>query len=373
MYCAARSVPERACVLPMIEARAPGKLVIVGEYAVLHGAPGISVAIDVYALARLESRSGDDSELVVPDTGERFRFHRDMAGGLRWVGPSPGALALPLESCIATLRAHGLLPHAEELPACRVELDTAAFHGKDASGQRIKLGLGSSAAVTVALMGALLRLAGGTLQPPDKLSALCREAHRSLQGGSGSGIDISTAVAGGVISIEFAAGSDVPQESSLSWPDDLHMLPVWSGNSASTPAMLGRLRTYREQQPAACASHLRRLGDIASRSVSAWRAKEISTVLEMLASYASALGDLDQDAGIGIFSGGHQLMREIALAHGAVYKPSGAGGGDFGIALTTSRQVLNALRQDFAARGYMCLEAGLCAPGLQVQTAAQGW
>lgn len=355
---------------PVIEARAPGKLVIVGEYAVLYGAPGIAVAVDVRARARLESRSGHDSELLIPDTGQRFRFHADLAAGLRWEGPSPGALGLPLESCITTLKAHRLLPQTGTLPACRIELDTAAFHGADASGQRIKLGLGSSAAITVALMGALLQFVHAAPQPPASLSALCREAHRHLQGGSGSGIDISTAIAGGVISFERAPGSDTPHESCLTWPGDLRMLPVWAGNSASTTAMLARLKTYREQQPAACAGHMAQLGDIASRTVLAWRARQTGRLLETLASYASALRDLDGDAGIGIFGGGHQAMYDIAVTHGAVYKPSGAGGGDFGIALTTSPQVLTALRQDFAARGYRCLESGICAPGLQVQTTA---
>lgn len=357
---------------PVIEARAPGKLVIVGEYAVLHGAPGISVAVDVCALARLGTRSGQDSELVIPDTGARFGFHWDVVGGPRWDDPAPGALALPLESCITTLRAHGLLPHTGALPTCRIELDTAAFHSKDSSGQRIKLGLGSSAAITVALMAAILQFVRAAPQSHEKLSALCLEAHRHLQGGSGSGIDVLTALAGGVISIDRAPGSDVPREASLSWPNDLHMLPVWSGSSASTPALLGRLQSYRDQQPIACASHMARLGEIASDTLSAWCAKETSAVLVSLNSYAAALRNLDQDAGIGIYSSEHEAMREIALAHGAVYKQSGAGGGDFGIALTTSHEVLAALQKDFAARDYLCLEAGLSAPGLRVQTRAQG-
>jgi phosphomevalonate kinase len=364
-------VPERDCVWPVIEATAPGKLVIVGEYAVLHGAPGISVAVDVCALARLEARSGPDSELLIPDTGERFRFHLDVASNPVWEAPSPGALGLPLESCIATLRAHGLLPQAGGLQACRIELDTAAFHSRDAAGQRIKLGLGSSAAVSIALMGALLQFLHAAPLPSDKLGALCLEAHRRLQGGSGSGIDVATALAGGVISIGPASHDEGPRTTSLSWPPGLHMLAIWSGSSASTPVMLSRLHSYREQQPAACASHMAALSEIAAQTVSAWRSKATSSVLASLDGYASALRNLDQDAGIGIYSGGHEAMRGIALTHGAVYKPSGAGGGDFGIALTASREVLAALRKDFAARGYLCLEAGLCAPGLRVQTRSQ--
>ena len=42
-----------------LEARAPGKLVVLGEYAVLQGAPALVLAIDRYAVAMLEpSRDG---------------------------------------------------------------------------------------------------------------------------------------------------------------------------------------------------------------------------------------------------------------------------------------------------------------------------
>ena len=162
-----------------------------------------------------------------------------------------------------------------------------------------------------------------------------------------------------------------PGTSDLGWPAGLHMLAIWSGQSASTPAMLARLEDYRRQQSEACGGHMARLGDIARRTLSAWRHMDVAAVLEALDSYASALLKLDQDADIGIYSGGHVAMREIARAHGAVYKPSGAGGGDFGIALAGSGEVLAAVARDFSARGYRCLEAGFCAPGLAVEATAQ--
>jgi phosphomevalonate kinase len=356
-------------VLPVIEARAPGKLVIVGEYAVLCGAPGIAVAVNVPAIARLEPLPGPDSELRIPDTGECFGFRLDAGGAPRWLGKSPGALGLPLESCIATLAAQGLWPAG--LSACRLELDTAAFHRKDAAGQRSKLGLGSSAAVLVALMAVLLEHAKAARPEQEELIALCCAAHRKLQGGSGSGIDVATAVAGGVIGIAARAEAEGLRTTPLDWPAGLHMLAIWSGNSASTPAMLARLQDYRTRQAGACAGHMARLGEIAGRTLSAWQHADVPAVLAALDSYASALQELDRDAGIGIYGGGHTAMRELARAHGAVYKTSGAGGGDFGLALGASGQALAALARDFTARGYHCLEAGFCAPGLAVSGSAQ--
>jgi phosphomevalonate kinase len=358
-------------VPPLIEARAPGKLVIVGEYAVLHGAPGISVAVDVAARSRLQCCAGPHSELLIPDSGERFGFDWPAAGGVRWHGEHPGALGLPLESCLATLGARGLWPPSGGLPTCRIELDTAAFHHRNATGQRIKLGLGSSAAVLVTLMGALLQIARVASLTRDELIALCCAAHRHLQGGSGSGIDVATAVAGGVISIELSADDRKPRTTQLAWPGELHMLAIWSGNSASTPAMLARLEIFRTQRAGSCDGHMAELGAIAGQALSAWRRADVSRLLTLLESYASALHALDQDAGIGIYGGGHEAMRRIARAHGAVYKPSGAGGGDFGIALASSAQRLAAVAGDFSARGYTCLEAALCAPGLTVTRGAQ--
>jgi phosphomevalonate kinase len=351
----------------LIEAEAPGKLVIAGEYAVLEGAPGLAVAVDVRAEARIQTLPGRGNQLVIPDTGAAFRFRWGAEGGLRFDGGSPGALGLPLEACAGVLAARGLMPRAAELPACRVELRTTAFHRTDPSGSRVKLGLGSSAAVIVALAGGLLRYASRTPVPRAELTAICCEAHRQLQGGSGSGIDVVTSLTGGVVGIDFPPGDQVPRATPLSWPRRLQMVAVWSGTSASTPAMLSRLAVFRDGRPAECATHMARLAAISGRVVAAFSRDDVQGVLAGLGEYEAALRHLDQAARIGILSPVHEQLHRIARARQAAYKPSGAGGGDFGIALTDSRDVALALRADYAAAGFACLDADLCAPGLTVR------
>lgn len=355
----------------VIEAQAPGKLVIVGEYAVLEGAPGLAVAVDVRAQARITPLPGSGNQLLIPDTGETFRFRWVPASGPRWDGVSPGAFGLPLEACAAILTARGLLPRPAELPACQIELATAAFHRTGSDGRRVKLGLGSSAAVVVALTGALLRFARAAALPRQTLIAICCEAHRRLQGGAGSGIDVATAVTGGAVAIAFSRGAgpdaNVPEARPVSWPRRLGMVAVWSGQSASTPAMLARLRAFQAQDSARFTSHMGRLGANAGQAVAAWSAGDTGALLGAIAGYESGLRQLDEAAGIGIFSPVHERLRAIAVKHGAVYKPSGAGGGDFGLALTDSRTVEQAVRAGYAAAGYAVLDAELCAPGLSVR------
>jgi phosphomevalonate kinase len=358
-------------VAALIEAEAPGKLVIVGEYAVLEGAPGLAVAVDVRAEARIRPVPGSGNQLLIPDTGESFRFRWVPGSSPRWEGVSPGAFGLPLEACAEILAARGLLPPATELPACQIELITAAFHQAGPDGHRVKLGLGSSAAIVVALTGAMLRFAGGTVLPRQALIEICHEVHRRLQGGAGSGIDVATAITGGVVAIDFSSqpgtGVSVPQAHPVPWPGHLDLVAVWSGESASTPFMLGRLRAFRDRDTARFATHMQRLGANAGQAVVAWRADDAPGVLGAIAGYESGLRQLDAAAGIGIFSPVHERLHSIAVKHGAVYKPSGAGGGDFGIALTDSRTVGQALRAAYAAAGFRVLDAELCAPGLGVR------
>ncbi|TFG82305.1 MAG: hypothetical protein E4H19_13310 [Chromatiales bacterium] len=358
----------------LIEAQAPGKLVLAGEYAVLEGAPGLAVAVDVRAQARVTSLPGRGNQLAIPDTGEHFRFHWVSDSRPRWEKNSPGAFGLPLEVCAEILSARGLLPRASELSACEIELLTAAFFQAGKAGQRMKLGLGSSAAVVVALTGALLRFAGGPALSRQDLIDICCEAHRRLQGGNGSGIDVATSITGGTVAIKIsrhpATDARIVQALPVAWPRQLRLVAVWSGESASTPAMLGRLRAFRERNAENYSGHMERLGATAGQAVAAWKAENVGALLSAVASYEIGLRRLDDSAGIGIFSAVHERLRAIAQEHAAVYKPSGAGGGDFGIALTDSRDVEQALRADYAAAGYRTLDAELCAPGLTVRGGA---
>lgn len=355
----------------VIEAQAPGKLVIAGEYAVLEGAPGLAVAVDVRAEARISALPGSGNQLFLPDTGERFRFRWVPDSGPRWEGNSPGAFGLPLEACAEILAVRGLWPRSSDLPACEVVLSTAAFHRTLGDGQRVKLGLGSSAAIVVALTGALLRYAGGPALSRQALIDICCEAHRRLQGGTGSGIDVATAVTGGTVAVDFSrpvgGGASELHANPVSWPRGLSIVAVWSGHSASTPAMLGRLRIFRDRDATRFASHMERLGATAAQAVQAWRAEDLGALFAAIAGYESGLRRLDEAAAIGIFSPSHERLRAIALANGAVYKPSGAGGGDFGIALTGSRDVEQRLRAAYGAAGFGLLDAELRAPGLSVR------
>ncbi|MCC5793837.1 MAG: hypothetical protein JJT85_03775 [Chromatiales bacterium] len=343
----------------MPEADAPGKLVISGEYAVLHGAAALAVAVDARVRVRLFRLKAGPSELAAGDAPEAC-FCCAADGSLQWVGESPGPNGGPLESVLAALAASGQLSAAEALPACRVEIRSESFQTTLADGTRSKLGLGSSAAVTVALTGALLALLGRRL-PPQGMLALCLDAHRRLQGGLGSGIDVAASLHGGVVARDVSGGI-LP----VSWPDPLRMLAIWTGAGASTTMLVGRYEAWQQREPGAFSAHLGRMKATAERVQQAWRAARLGALLPALADYDAALLQLDEAAGIGIYTPEHRRLRELARAQGLVYKPSGAGGGDFGVVFGADPQALGRLRAQCAAEGLVTMDVPPCGRGLTV-------
>jgi phosphomevalonate kinase len=197
-----------------------------------------------------------------------------------------------------------------------IRLDTTAF--SDAASGR-KLGIGSSAALAVALAGACCAAAGRDAQSTEAALA----AHRRFQQGFGSGVDVACSATGGLIVYSM----DGSRAERLSWPDGLHLGIAWVGVAANTRERLERLRR-QEPRPSRTA-----LATASRRMTAAWLSGEPQAVVEELRNYCNALNDFSVDHGLGIFDAGHAELSRMADGTGVVYKPCGAGGGDVGMAL----------------------------------------
>ena len=346
----------------MSHASAPGKLFIVGEYAVLHGAPAIVLAVDIRAQAEVSKIDGAVSILVDPITGEEFRFKAHRQHGLEWLGVTPIESGRIPQAVLATFLDE--LPDFGHLPALRISMNTDAFYKRVGPESR-KLGLGSSAAVLVALVGAFFDALSMPIDIPG-ISRFCYAAHRSFQGGQGSGVDIAAAIHGGVLSNRMNKDDEDLSIVDLVWPNCLIIVPVWSGESASTVELLSMFDAYCSQNPDSFGRHMRQLQDHAEQVSTAWLNQSVDDILVNLDGYQTALRKLDSEAGIGIVTDAHEQFRKISERHGAFYKTSGAGGGDFGFAFTKSREVAAAVREDFFNAGYFVLDNLTAATGLTI-------
>ncbi|MCB1843932.1 MAG: hypothetical protein KDI09_13295, partial [Halioglobus sp.] len=231
----------------------------------------------------------------------------------------------------------------------RLTLDTRQFRDA-ASGS--KLGLGSSAALAVAL-SAWLAPGGRNALLSDAL-----DAHRIFQGGEGSGVDIACAVHGGVI----AYYRDNELCESLAWPQGLQVVLLWSGTPSATPDRIKRLQA-RLGDPQRHAS-LELLCDASRDLLACWRRGDSRALLAQFARYSTTLHRFDRDQGLGIYSAGHAELRAAAEDFAVVYKPCGAGGGDTGIALATDAAALETFAVAARHHGFVTLDVRLGDPGV---------
>jgi len=340
-----------------LRASAPGKLVLVGEYAVLNGGPALAAAVSVRANAHLIPLAGRYHELYIVNSGDTFQFSCTAEGNVSWL-EEPGANGAILVAVIETLNELGVWRDSTE--AFRISLDSHTFYQRGADGTEQKLGLGSSAAVCAALTGVLLRYFD--ISPDYKILLT---AHRRLQAGRGSGIDVASSYFGGVVSFCRPTGK-AAEIHPLSWPAGLHVLPVWSGEAASTTDMLDLLAAYQFRHPDDYQSLMADLCAASSYAVAQWEAGQPESILAALQDFSDRLQTLDAAAGVGIWAASHTRMGKIAAESGAVYKPSGAGGGDFGLAFSSDESQLKKLAEKYKKHGYFVADLGFACAGAEV-------
>lgn len=344
-----------------VEARAPGKLILFGEYAVLEGAPAVVAAVDRCAQVAVSPRE-EGPWIVTSDLGAGQRWPLAARGG-RLVAagdPETGDAAWILRALEETLRSRGA--RLEGIAPLEVDVRSGAFFDAGA-----KLGLGSSAAVVVALGAALQRVLS-----PDAHGE-CREAfaralrvHHALQS-AGSGIDVAASFHGGVIAFERAPGAGgAPRIERLAMPRGLHLACVWTGASTSTAAYLERVRRCRDERPRAYRRCIEHMANVAAGALQAFRTGRGREIVALAAEYHLAMGRLGKTCGVPVISPVHEALAQLARSAGAAYKPSGAGGGDVGLLLADTEETLAAAAGAVELAGSSLVELHVLETGVTI-------
>lgn len=306
--------------VPGIEAGAPGKLFLSGEYAVLEGAPALACAVSRKVTAHfLPGGAGEAPEAAV----WRRAAHRILRR--QGLDPTPAGEAL--------------------------QIDSRALYTADG----IKLGLGSSAAVAVAVSGLLLAAQDESASDP-RAQRIAGELHRAVRGPGGSGVDVAASFHGGVIAVVQ------DRVEHLQWPEGLHCRVIFTGRDADTGSAVARFQRALRGGARGDAQSL----CVAAKAVRrAWN-RDVPTLLARLAGYSTCWRKLDRSAGLGVFSREHRRLRELSREAGCVYKPSGAGGGDCGLAFSHAADRLESLVREAGEQGFEPLAVDLGVRGLQI-------
>lgn len=380
-------------------ASAPGKMVLLGDYAVLEGAPALVMGVNRHAKVRISAKAGGVAEVTAPDMNVAQVPLRIAADGLpEWLGTAEQNEKLRLvDQVLRGLHAEGLAPPPGR--GFSLQLDTSEFFDQGADG-RSKLGLGSSAALTVALASAVAVFVGRGAATANRRVWLehLLQLHRNFQGGHGSGVDVAAGLIGGVIAYRLLEGGtpsprqslrdrpsppqqggegdwpaadgrplNSPRFEPVNWPAGVHARFVWTGRSASTSDFLGRLAAWRKGHGAEYASHMQALTGIAEAACEAAKQSRAAAFIESATAYGSALQAFGNACGLEIFSPEHVQLGRLAAEAGLSYKPCGAGGGDFGVIFAQEPERLARAEQGIAAAGFRCVPLGVDETGLHLE------
>ena len=297
---------------------APGKLVLTGAYAVLGGAPAIVMATDRGAFA--DSARANSSPTV-------------------------------------------------EVLAALGSTDTAAPHVDASSlffGSR-KLGLGASAAILVASLGARDAARGADLSAADvraSLFARARAAHAAAQGG-GSGVDVAASVHGGVL--EYVPGMATPRE----LPSGTFVRVFACGTSARTSELRARVDAFAAASPAAYRPCIEALQLIAHDAAAAVSIGSRDAFVAAIRRAARALSLLGAGADAPIVPEGFDALEAIAVDEGAAFCVSGAGGGDVAIFVGSAPPSAAFVRRAIA-QGLFEIDVKLDEKGVRAATQSSG-
>lgn len=293
-----------------------GKVILFGEHFVVHGAESIVAGISEYTECRVEITPGEP--------------------GVKVVDKRPAVPGYIKEKRAEQEKAHKLvLDH--------LKIDTT----KD--GLRIFLGgplvpssgIGASASDVVALSRALSELFNlGLTEDQVNQSAFIGEGGYH---GTPSGVDNTAATFGGLISYRRAAGK--PVFSPISFSQELYLVVIGTGITASTTKVVGDVRKLKEAKPEFFADLMKQYGAVAAQAREALQSGDLAKVGKLMVK----THDLCRQ--IGISCEPLEQIVSCCLRNGALgAKLSGTGRGGIAVALADSVQARDALEKALKAQ-----------------------
>ena len=316
-----------------IAARAPGKVFLAGEYSVLEGKQAFLIAIDRYVTAEFYpgEYGSPEGELVASALETAYAYLKDSDVRVR-----KGSIRI----------LNGL---------------------NDQTGR--KLGLGSSGAITVAVIKAILKVHKIACDASllFKLGAIseCRIQPQSSFG------DIAASSYGGFIeytpvdlrflkermhssSIKDLVSSDWPglSVSRYSWPADTYPLLGWTGEPASTESAVEKYQSAKSRKMKDWSRFLEdyqtRVAEPLERCLGHG---DSSRFRELIRDSRLIVRQMSEDLGLGLMSTTLDKLVRTAESLGASAKPTGSWLGDCGIALCDSPEQLERLEREWQSIG----------------------
>lgn len=325
----------------MITEKAPGKLYIAGEYAVVeNGYPAILVALNQFVTCTIKESAREMGQIFSQ------QYHNDQ---LLWRRMGDQMVVdkrdNPFSYILSAIRVteEYARQFERELRIYDLQIDSQL----DSQNGR-KYGLGSSAAVTVATVKALCRFYNLPVTK-DEIFKLAAIAHFEVQGNGSLG-DVAASVYGGWISYhsfdrQWLAQQrqylDIKSLVELPWPDlkieslhapaNLELLIGWTGKPASTSQLVDKISLFKARQQGEYRHFLNESKACIQRMVDGFHHQDLEKIKREIRYNRNLLKQLGSNSGVDIETPVLHQLCQIAERFGGAAKTSGAGGGDCGI------------------------------------------
>ncbi|WP_430789187.1 phosphomevalonate kinase [Virgibacillus flavescens] len=357
--------------------KVPGKLMIAGEYAILEAYKrSIVMAVDRFVYAKITTSS--EKRISLP------KLNLDQ---LPWELTNNQIHIVTVDKRINFVEnaMNVAYTYITEKGTSFKNFDlTITSELDDESG--IKYGLGSSAAVVTATIKAIL----------EKHEVQCRKltlfklaaiAHVQSQG-SGSGADVAASSFGGMVAYtSFQADwlleaikskASITEVMKMDWPyfsvkpvslpDDIQMIIGWTGNPASTKDFIKKINLLKAHQSDLYTEFLNQSDAAVEDIIQGIEAGNTYQILSGITSNRKALAMLGKHAKADIETPLLKALSDIAEMHGGAGKPSGAGGGDCGIAFLPDNEKAERIRNEWKNTGIKHLLLSINSDGAKAST-----
>lgn len=349
-----------------VQAKVPGKLYLAGEYAVVEpGYPAVIAAVDSYLTVTIQSanlgtiHSDQQPEFYLP-------WHRQ---GQEIVGEREHSYQLitkAMEVAETFLCAKGY--ECQQFYQVLVESDL------DDRKSGAKYGLGSSGAVTVATIEAVLAFYGYQAEPLVVYQlAVITQSKLGMKGSFG---DLAASSYHGLVayhSLDRAwlsgkmAELDLLDLLACDWqglsierlelPAPLQLLVGWTGSPASTEQLVSQMENHKSQaeKEIVHAQFLQATKSCVHALIEACRRGNVPGVQQAIAENRKCLQFFAEGMGLVIETPLLAQLCAIAESYGAVGKSSGAGGGDCGICLVENQAQRKSIEEAWVQAGILPL------------------
>lgn len=224
----------------------------------------------------------------------------------------------------------------------------------DASG--VKYGLGSSAAIVTSVVSAILRFVAPRYATKEIIFRLAALSHVCTQG-NGSGADIAASTYGGFRQYSsfqadwllntYKNASTISEVVDMEWkyyqseniriPDFLNVCVGWTGTAASTKNLVQQIRLLKVSDSDAYEHFLQSSKEAVGLFLDGMNSENLSMLMDGVRKNRQALAHVGQKAKTPIETSMLTKLCDLAEQLGGAGKPSGAGGGDCGIAFMYSK------------------------------------